>query len=148
MQAIIKSDNATWTSEFSILVSAVPTIDISLTNILFSAIDGDTNTVEIIMNNTGSGVLSFNIDAAPVESVSWLTHQPHSGTILPAGETSIWFFCNSFGLTDGIYHATVSITHNAAGSPLEIPVEFVVPEPGGIIFIVFCLLYTCRKKCS
>jgi len=75
-----------------------------------------------------------------------LTYNPENGTVLPGGATSIWYTCRADGLTDGVYRATITITHNANENPLEIFVEFLVPEPVGIWIIGLLELWFIGRK--
>ena len=139
LQAVILSENQTITNSIMALIETVPNIDISLTNISLSIIDGETNSVEMIMNNSGSAPLEFSISAEPVESLEWLDYNPKTGTIIPNAETSVWYICSDDALTDGVYRATITINHNATGNPIEILAEFLVPEP--VLFINCYLLF-------
>ena len=141
LQTIILSENNSRTNSLMVFVDTVPEIDISFTNISLSVLDGNSNSIEMTMNNTGSAALEFNVNAVPVESVAWLTYNPENGIVLPGGETSIWYTCNADGLIDGVYRATISIVHNVNEDPLEVFVEFLVPEPYYLLFIIYQLLF-------
>jgi len=45
-----------------------------------------------------------------------------------------------------VYRATITITHNANENPLEIFVEFLVPEPVGIWIIGLLELWIINRK--
>jgi len=62
-------------------------------------------------------------------NASWLAVFPEDGTIAPWSALDLALYASADTLTQGTYYTTLVIQHNAPGAQLEIPVEFLVPEP-------------------
>ena len=118
------------------IVSAAPA------TIPFSAIIGQTGVVPqkvITLTNTGGGPLTWHAAAATTIGGAWLAITPPTGTLgsqQAAGITVTATLLKT--LTAATYTATITITgtdslgNPAAGSPLSIPVSFVVQAPCAI----------------
>ncbi len=78
----------------------------------------------IVQNSGGDRLELFDAGA----NYSWITATPSSGVIPAEQSQEITLSMSALRLDQGIYSITLSVTHNAAGDAIEIPVELVV-EP-------------------
>jgi uncharacterized protein (TIGR03437 family) len=104
--------------------SSPPTITVSATQLTFVS-DGVSNPAAqtITVNNTGAGMISWNMAVSP--GASWLNLNPSSG-LAPAavapGATSVTVSVGTAGLPAGTYSASISISSPSVAKSLVIPV--------------------------
>ncbi len=118
------------------IVSAAPA------TLPFSGIIGQAGPVPqkvITLSNTGGSTLTWHASAATAIGGAWLAITPVSGSLTSQQSASIAVTATLLKtLTAGTYTATITITgtdslgNPAAGSPLAIPVSFVVQAPCAI----------------
>jgi BACON domain-containing protein len=91
------------------------------------------------VTNTGGGTLTWQATAATTVGGAWLAITPATGTLASRLSASITVTATLLGtLTAGTYTGTITVTgtdstgHPAVGSPLSIPVSFVVQAPCAI----------------
>ncbi|MCK4981201.1 MAG: hypothetical protein KAS62_12445, partial [Candidatus Delongbacteria bacterium] len=75
------------------------------------------------------------VSGEEVVTFTWLTiDSPLSGTVIPAGNTTVNMTCDATGLTEGTYTADITVSSNDPDEPDEvIPVEFIVSASGPAI---------------
>jgi len=69
---------------------------------------GASTTATFTIDNTGGTDLTFNLGSSP----TWLSASPTSGTVAPAGSTTITLTFNSGTLVGGNYNTNLTITSN------------------------------------
>lgn len=96
-----------------------PEADISVTSITHQGVAGEISSTTFDFSNTGNCELSFTI----TDDQPWLSTVPNQGDIAGGGtqQITVWFDAGS--LTPGDYTGTLTVTHNASGSPVSIPVD-------------------------
>jgi Viral BACON domain len=87
----------------------------------------------IVLSNTGGGTLLWSAVAATTVGGAWLTVTPASGVLAPQKSTTLTVTVTLLiTLIPGTYTGSVTITgkdstgHIAAGSPLTLPITFIV----------------------
>ncbi len=63
-------------------------------------------------------------------AATWLYAAPASAVVAPWHSTDVWLHAYAGHLTQGLYRTVLTFDHNAPEGPMEIPVEFLVPEAG------------------
>ena len=83
----------------------------------------------LAITNGGAGTLNWTSKTATSNGGAWLSVSPASGT----GAATLTVEADPEGLSEGIYHGTVTVTATgAAGSPRLIPVTLVVESPNAV----------------
>lgn len=77
---------------------------------------------------------------------SWLTVAPSSAAVAPWSFTNVAVFANANALTQGTYRTELVFQHNAPAAALEIPVEFIVPEPLTVWWAFLCAAFCMRYR--
>jgi hypothetical protein len=86
----------------------------------------------LTLGNTGNGAMTGNIGAIYINppSGNWLTISGAGAYTIPVGAPDLTYpvTMNPAGLSEGLYQAGISITHNdtTQPSPLQVPVDFFV----------------------
>lgn len=116
-----------------------PTASFSVTSISQTINpDGQEQSTFTISNN-GSCPLQYSI----TDTSGWLSESPNSGNVLPGGQASISVNFDAAGLPAGTYTSRISVTHNANGSPYQIPVTLDVilaaDDPSKLLPTTFAL---------
>ncbi len=118
--------------------ATTPIVTATPATIPFSSIFGQKSslTQTATISNAGGGTLVWHATAATAIGGAWLAITPKIGTITQHLSTPITVTATPLGtLTPGTYTGTITITgtdnlgHLANGSPLSIPVTFVVQAP-------------------
>jgi hypothetical protein len=68
---------------------------------------------------------------------NWLSVTPAQGVLPAHSVTSLWLSADGTGMTAGVYRSTARIAHNGTEPPLDIAVEFIVPEPAWMVVLGF-----------
>lgn len=81
------------------------------------------------VNDGGDRIDFFQVFA----NTAWMAIEPEAGVVAPEEEAGLTLTLadNNFG--DGDYLGTLTVTHNAAGGMVEIPITFSVGEGGGLM---------------
>ena len=117
---------------------ATPIVTATSATIPFSGIIGQKGPTaqKVTISNTGGNTLVWRATAVTAIGGAWLAITPLTGTIAPHLSTPITVTAKLLAtLTAGTYTGTITITgtdrlgHPANGSPLLIPVNFVVQAP-------------------
>ncbi|HEY6287792.1 MAG TPA: hypothetical protein VIX20_19150 [Ktedonobacteraceae bacterium] len=123
---------------FTVGQATTPIVTAAPATIAFSGIIGQTVplTQAVTITNTGGGALVWQASAVTAKGGAWLGISSTSGSILPQVSSTITVTAKMLRtLTAGTYTGTITITGTdstglpAAGSPLLIPVSFVVQAP-------------------
>lgn len=105
--------------------SASPTIDLSATNLYFSATENGATPAaqQFTVGNSGGGSLSFSA----ADGSSWLDITPSSGT----DDQIITVSVNTTNLTPGVYNGTITVTDaGATNSPQQVAVQYTINAVG------------------
>lgn len=121
--------------------ATTPIVAASPAAMAFNGSIGQTSlTQTATITNTGGSTLTWHASAVTAIGGAWLGITPMIGTIAPNLSTLITVTATPLGtLTAGTYTGTVTITgtdnqgHPANGSPLSIPVNFVVQTPCSVV---------------
>lgn len=119
-----------------------PIITAAPATLPFSGIIGQVGLIpsqNITLTNTGGGTLTWQATAATAVGGAWLAIAPATGSLASKLAATITVKPTLLAtLQAGTYNATITITgtdslgHPAAGSPVSIPVSFVVQAPCAI----------------
>lgn len=77
----------------------------------------------LTVENGGDASLTYTATSGPT---SWLGVDPTSGTLPPGASAALQVTLDAFDLVPGLYTSVITLTHNAPGSPLQVPVMLTV----------------------
>ncbi len=103
----------------------VPDVTVSPATLEVSLQTGQTVTRTLMIQNTGSGALSWSLTEVP--AVTWLTVTPTGGNIPPAGSVAAAVAFDATGVITGTYTTTLRLASNDPDeNPVTIPVTLTV----------------------
>lgn len=81
----------------------------------------------------------------PGSGYDWLTVSPTNGTVSAGGYAIVTVSCDASGKTNGVYEATLRLTHNAPTRAKDVGVRMIVPEGSAVGIIVAGLVWAFRR---
>ena len=111
---------------------AQPQLNVSSKRLNFAVIQGArTQFEQLLLLNTGSGVLPFAVAASAASSTSWLTVTPTAGSATPVSTVLLTVASKPASLSPGTYEGTVTIT--SGENRVEVPVTLSITAPAAVI---------------
>ncbi len=108
-----------------------PQISVNPTSISKTLPPGATTDVTMVISNTGSENLDYEIDYNL--SNTWLGVSPRFGTIVPTGSDNINIHLDASVVGLGVYNDVLAITSNSTSNPtVDVPVQLTVAYPPDI----------------
>lgn len=86
-------------------------------------------TFVVLVNRAGRDFL-IGFELEP--NLTWISYEPHSGSVPPDERQNFIMNFNSAGLPEDDYYIELNLFHNAVGDEYNIPVYFTVGEVGSI----------------
>ncbi|MBI1747735.1 MAG: hypothetical protein HYR55_14275 [Acidobacteria bacterium] len=124
-----EADNSPQTVPITLVIAPRPRIDLDLTPLVFSAMQGGPNPAAqvLTLGNIGGGPFTWSASTTP----SWLSVFPASGTLASGATTTLSLAVNITGLTAGSYAGSLRINAaEADNSPQTVPITLIIaPRP-------------------
>ena len=121
---------------FTVTSPSQPTLSLSPSSMQFSFVQGAAaRTRPISMSNTGGGSLPFTITVATNGGAGWLNVSTNGGTLAAFGSAPVNISADPTNLPAGTYSGTVTVSSDALGQKLVVPVTMTVTAVAQSILI-------------
>ncbi len=113
---------------FNVTAAGQPSLGLSSSTLSFSFVRGvaGTKTRPINVSNAGGGTLAFTVRTSITAGQNWLQVSTTGGTLAAFAATAVNFTANPAGLAAGTYSAVVTVSNDALGQRILVPVTMTV----------------------
>jgi len=117
----------TVTATFNVTQPNPPQLAVGLNGLSFSfGQQASAGSAQINVSNQGGGSLNFTASATTNSGGEWLAVTPTSGTVTAIASVSLTVTANPAGLSPGTYTGSISLSSQATGQTINLPVNMTV----------------------